>query len=49
MSLRDEVEDYDLETEVERLEKLLARKTSLADTRKAEIDRIRRTEEPQRS
>ena len=47
MSLSDEIKDYDLETEVERLEKLLARKTALADTRKAEIDRIRRSEETQ--
>ena len=47
MSLRDEVEELEGQEEIERLEKLLARKTALADTRKAEIDRIRRSEEAQ--
>lgn len=45
MSLRDEVAENEELDEIERLEKLLTRKTALADTRKSEIDRLRREQE----
>lgn len=47
MSLRDEVSGIEAEDRIVQLERQLAKKTALADSRKADLDRLRRREEEQ--